>query len=82
MKRIKALLTTITVVAVVSGALAFTAKRQSTIYCGTQGAQANTSSCSVRSQFSYTTNNPNIYCTNSAASGSTCSEFVSTFVDE
>jgi len=67
MKRVKLMLTAITVLAVVGGALAFSAKKfTASVYCTTSdaGPIAGTDDCKLIQQLTYTPNsNGSSYCT-------------------
>ena len=85
MKRIKIMLTTVTVLAVVGGALAFEAKKNSQMYCTTAtGKTAGTTACPLFSESSYriTTDNPAAFnCT--ISNNTPCNVLVSqTFIKE
>jgi hypothetical protein len=78
MKRVKIMLTAITILTVVGGALAFKAKN-SNVFCGIKGGIKGTSDCPLKIQTTFsTTTVGSLYCT---VNGATCDTRAVTSID-
>jgi hypothetical protein len=67
MKRVKFMLTSIAIMAVVGGALAFNAKRTN-VFCGTKDAAAGSTACPLKVLTTFTTTTTgSLYCTDNSS---------------